>query len=476
MLRLSCLILVCFVAQAMASEIYLPKRIFIDKEIGTCFYVPYNLYIPSYQGKECYAVANIIKGRIDLKSAMRIRYFSRVDSDKTINDILKQELRGATANITAFDYKVVRGKLGHTPEPDIQALQAQGTNVRAIICQQGKRIAGVMINGRVREDIADEIIQSFEMMEKLEKRWSNFRERQSDAGQCFHVDAQQTATKKTKRPKNWSDALQVESEHFHITFMCEPKLVAGYLDTLEGLHVVLNDWFPMQKPQHFKYEIHITKTTKDFGKIAAKILQNKSYENLANDGAAFGGFFSTMAAATFTYTDKIKYAQMTPELQLAHEVVHQYMFVNSHNNYTLPMWFNEAIAVLFESGKYSRSKQEILPPSVRFKALKTYYKKEPPVRVVREYVEQDKAFTNVHEYVESYAILHFLLQEEGGHDLLLAYWQQLQQGKNGKTAFHEVFLKPRLQGVDDRDAYYEQWQSDLMKFIKGKKAEKKIKK
>lgn len=475
-MRICCLLLLHVFTCMLAVEQPAQQRVFYEQVSGSSFRVPYHVYIPQHKGSDVYKVHNIVEGRYVLTDSMRIRHFTAKNDGEDLRAILQKEVGDANLKIAVHDY--FESARSHRDKEwldvPVQAYRLSAKNTEALICKCGDRIAGLVISGTFDVKVAAGVIQSFEMMKDVNGRWSTWRAFQSSKNMVFNFDHKLLPTKTVKRAEQWDQAMEMESQHFHLTFICAPKLVPAYLEMLESLYVSLREWFPIDKDPHFKYEIHITKTPKQFGQLAKKLLDSNIYEDLANKGAAFGGFFSSQACATFTYTDKIKHSQMNAKLQLAHEFVHQYLFVNSNNNYTLPKWFNEALAVMFETGRYTKSVRSMLPPQGRFKALRLYYKKNDPVRSVRDYVEKDEGFTNVHEYAEAYAILHFLLNEKGGSERLKGYWVRLQQNQQGLDLFKEVFLKDRLAQAEDVDAYYVRWQKDLFKYIKGKKADKKI--
>ncbi len=470
---------------AVEIEHPLNERVFVNHETGTSFRFPYDYSMPDQYGQ------TIVKQQIQWKTEqtkngpvkrpyaaanIEIEHFSYKRSElpieqhtATLKELLAQQLQAEPLNDKEYVFYREDPLLPHRAEEwapaGICGWEGQIGDRYVYIVEHGaQQLSGLIFRGDIAEEERRSISDTFEILAKPDKQlpstWRCYKSRRkyvyNEAGALeFAVRA--------KRPKVWKNAWQVETAHFHISALCSPKQLKKYCIHLEGVYAGLQQYLPTERPMHFKFEIHMTQTFKQFLALSDTILGPNNYLHNKNTGGAYGGYFNGQQLATYTFTEKIKNTRLEPYLQLAHEVAHQYTFIGSNYNFSMPGWLNEAIAVIFESGRLNKKDIFVLkPPSSRLRILKRYYKEHGFIGNIQDYA-QGTGLSNVHQYAESYAMLHQLLSEKEGQKSLLEFWQGLMAGQNGTKLFYSLFLKERF-GEQVEDGM-KAWQKDIVSYV-----------
>ncbi len=461
------------------DDMRMRDRVFVDKEAGISFRYPYECYLPNpYKHK----IVGVVYNRHS-KEKMRVsyRYFSYLKSSLP-KEVDAKDLLAVMRHIGKHDFQDLIDYSYYRSDPcfphrherwaraGIRGAIAHADDEEMILIDHHDRFSGLFIVGEC--PINDDVVNSFEIMryDETDKQFKTWNHWHTDKGYGIIKNGELVKLSKMKRPESWKHAYELETEHFHITTTCTPRYIEPRIEFLETMYAGLRKWLPCPDDIHDKYEVHITKTRKEFNEIGDYLYGDVNRAFNVRSNATLGGFFHPMTRSIYTFTDKVKYSRMTSTVRLAHEFVHQYMFMNSSYNFSMPGWFNEGIAVFFEGGFKDKQHKKVVPATTRVRLLKMVYKDHGFLGDLKLYM-RGYGIGNVHQYAEAYAIIHQQLKAADGQQKLLDFWQQYRSGKNGVKAYYQVFALPSL-NHDTSDESYAKWKKSIMNYVKGGRAAK----
>ena len=481
------LLLCCFVVvHAVAlDEMRMADRMYINRSQSVSMRFPYEFYLRDPYAHE---IAGIIRGEDGTKKKIRYRFIYKqrsdipADLDHSNPDRLIEWLVGYQFD-TYLDYDYYREDPG-TPHRH-RAWAPSGVTARLgftddhemILFQYDDRIIALEIRGK--DPINERVVNSFEILKSVPRRkndpdgeqvFMTWMQYQTRSGYAIIGPGEKESLAKLKRPQRWSDAYELETEHFHITTTCTPKYIRGRAKHLEEMYHGLRAWLPCEQSVNLKYEVHVTKTQDEFGEIGDFLYGDINRMFNVRKNSTLGGFFHPTSRALYTFTDKVKNSRMDSALRLAHEFVHQYAYINSRYNMSMPGWLNEALATFFENGFKSDSYRQVVPATLRIKLLKQIYKQRGFLGDMEKYVK-GYGIGDVHQYAEAYAILHYLLHKEGGQQRLHDFWLAYRQRNHGVQAFYQQFVVPEL-GAEPTTDTYQRWEQTIERYVQTGRAGK----
>ena len=467
------------------DEMRMADRVYIDREHGVAMRFPYECYLRNPYSSDIGGFvydANNQKKRVSYRITVTpigdlpekvdannldqlIAYSSGRSFEEYRDYSYYKEDPGTPHRHREWAPAGIRARLGFSGEDE------------TIVFVHGDLIVSLHIKGT--NAVNERVVNSFEFLKQVPKRrdkpsgeqiavtWNQYQTR---SGNAILGPGHVQSLSKLSRPKKWPDAYELETEHFHITTTCTPKYIRLRAKYLEEMYQGLRIWLPCEQPVKLKYEVHVTKTQDEFSEIGDFLYGDINRMFRVQKNATLGGFFHPTTRALYTFTDKVKHSRMDSGVRLAHEFVHQYTYINSHYNFSMPGWLNEAIATFFEEGFKSQTFKQVIPATLRVKLLKEVYKKHGFLGDMEKYI-QGYGVGNVHQYAEAYAILHYLLHQEGGQERLQRFWLDYRQRKNGVKAFYEHFVVPEL-GAEPTTDTYQQWEKTIVRYVQTGRAGK----
>lgn len=462
------------------DEMRMADRVFVDREVGISFRFPY----------ECY-MRNPFKGDIGGRAKaddgngykrMGYHFTSRLIAD--LPETIDPEQLDQVVDFIAGhgfaeykDYKYYRldpcfpHRHRNWAPKNIEARFAFSDEAGLLLIKHGDRFSALYMQGD--DDRHDRVMNSLEVMKQVEhnqkQQLVTWNHHQTLKHYAITGPGESEPLKTLKRPQKWADAYELETEHFHVTTTCTPRFIMSRLDHLEEMYQGLRLWLPYDESEKIKYEVHVCKTKKEFHEIGDFLYGDVNKLFNVRTNSTLGGFFHPQTRALYTFTDKVKHSKMLSKVRLAHEFVHQYTYINSHYNMSVPAWFNEGIAVFFEEGFRSNG-HKVVPTSLRMRLLKQVYKQQGFLGDMEKYM-QGYGIGDVHQYGEAYAIVHQLLNQEGGQERLLEFWQGLGNRQSGITLFRNIFVVPKLGAAPTKDGYQE-WEQSIQRYVSSGRAAK----
>jgi len=332
----------------------------------------------------------------------------------------------------------------------ILAVRGEGDEHCAMVLRHDDRISGVIFTGGLSEHENAAIMDTLEVMKKQRRDLVTFRESQWLRGRVLGpgnaiIPANRWDRKESVR---WPQAFEVETAHYHVMVQTSPERALHFARFLEGLYQMFIGLYQPEQVPHFKQEIHIFDTQREFA-------QASSAHGIPVGGGTLG-FFVPRLLSIFAYEDSINLGMdASVESTLAHECSHQFLHAACNGSDHVPTWVNEGIAVYFESAKFDEKRNSFSwrAPETRLTYLKGYYA-QGGNRMLWDIDNYIKHYGHIPgaNYAEVYAITHFLVFGAGrtGREKFQDYWSKLREGADGTEAFETVFMQDLIKKYGSR--------------------------
>lgn len=347
----------------------------------------------------------------------------------------------------------------------------------ALAVRHGDRVSGVVFAGAIDRESTKAIMDSFEVLPAAEKGKKTmrmtWRERQFRLGKVIGPDGKPMDPPRKSKPVPWSQAWEIETEHYHVTGHTSPERLLGHGAYLEALYRTYSDLYQPDKMPPLKFEVHIFDLKNDFDAAAA------SYGiPTAMGGGITGGFFTPSLLSLWVYEESGKLGgyDFTVEHVTAHECSHQFLHLACNGSENVPTWFNEGIAVYFESGEFKNGTFLIKPPRERTERLQAQYAQTGRMLMDPESYLDHHGHISADQYGEVYAMVHFWVfgtckgadckHKDCGRSRFRTYWQALRAGEDGATAFQRIFLDDMIKAKGSKAAALQAWQDALVAYVK----------
>ncbi|MFW5753002.1 MAG: hypothetical protein ACOCYV_03005, partial [Planctomycetota bacterium] len=339
-----------------------------------------------------------------------------------------------------FDYSEQAADRPHAPPQRPQRDPVTGLTARwdggtALLLRHRGRYSGVLTGKDLNTQAAERARRSFEIM--LPDRAgvpATWAARIGSEGKVYRPSDNTCASlHRAVRSKQWDQAWEFETRHYRMSGTAIPSDLAKMARHLDALQDALRVWLPLDADPTEKFEVYLLHTQKEFSRWAARLGTAVQRNPSGANQSSLQGFYSRGHRAVLSFTERVRNNHGTPHLRLSHEAVHQYLHSHAHNS--LPQWFDEGMAVLFEGGRERGDRFLLKPPATRLVYLKLYYRQHgAPITPFEVYTQQRLAL-HVHQYAEVYAMLHIILsQGDEGIARLQRYWQALRQRRKSGAA------------------------------------------
>ncbi len=347
----------------------------------------------------------------------------------------------------------------------------------ALAVRHGDRISGIVFAGPVDRELTKQVMDMFEVLavpDKLKRLGRmTWRESQFRMGKVLDANGKPMAVPNKAKPVPWSQGWEIETQHYHVTGHTSPARLMQHGAYLEALYATYSDLYEPDKMPPLKFEVHVFDLYKDFGNAAA------SYGiPIGMGGGITGGFFTPGLLSLWVYEESGKLGgyDFTVEHVTAHECSHQFLHLACNGSNNVPTWFNEGLAVYFESGEFKNSKFIIKPPRERITRLQSQYARDVRMLVSPEWYLDHHGGINADQYGEVYAMVHFWVfgqckgtsckHTDCGRSRFRAYWQALRGGEDGTETFQRIFLDDIIKAQGSKAAALNAWHDAMVAYVK----------
>lgn len=485
-----------YLAASDANEAIMRSRVYCSAEQGIAFRYPYAWRAIDQYGGELLSKGMMVGTMGDKRvvvdserklSQPRLAQFSLLASEvagKSLDQIGDAQA-GEALTWQAFHYY---GKDPGRPQGDIkwapkglEARQGVGKKCCVLAVKHGDRISGLVLLGGLDEADNKRVIASFEVLSggpakpsgKSSAHAMTWREKQWRDGNVISAEdkvMKGVALKPTLIP--WSQAWEVETEHYHIMGNTSPARLVWQGHYFEALFRAYSKVYEPERMPPYKFEVHIFDSLDQFR------------TNAATFGFPMGlgmcGFFVPQLLSLWVYEDSIKFAGESSSVEhvSAHECSHQFLHVATNGNSKVPTWLNEGLAVYFESGIFRNGEFLLQPPVQRIELLKNQYQQNKDTLLpLGQYLDLH-GHIDAPQYGEVYAMTHFwifgqcngpLCAHKKGCGLarFREYWQALKKGEDGNLSFERIFMADMIKAQGGRENAVREWTKALRKYVQG---------
>ena len=354
-----------------------------------------------------------------------------------------------------------------------------GEGRTALVVRHGERIRALVLAGSPTTGDNAEILDSFEVLTVAAKSADKpttakplrtWRDHQFVAGKALDPDGKPA----TAPAGSWKQALEVETQHYHLTGHVAPARMIFHGQYLEALYRAYSKVFQPESMPPYKFEVHVFATYADF-KAASGAWGN----GIPSGGTGIvGGFFVPHLLSLWVYEESgaLGGPQFSVEHVIAHECSHQFLHLALNGTDHVPTWINEGLAVHFESGVFLNGEFQIRPPIARLDRLRDDYQRlnHPLSGSLGNYLDHH-GFIDAGMYGEVYAMIHAFVfgakakdtTGKSGLDRFQDYMRALRQREDGAKAFDRIFMADLVKRYGDRDKAIEAWDQQLVQYVKG---------
>lgn len=374
---------------------------------------------------------------------------------------------------------------------DVEASIGAGEGVCVLVVRSGERVGGLVLRGGPDAPAANRrLIDSFEVLATGEKprpgakppakgkgpRAMTWAEAQCRKNQVFDAGGGLVKLGKAK-PVPWQQAWEIETEHYHITANSSPERLAQRAALHEALYRCYAKLYEPERMPPTKAEVHIFDTCDQFDG-AARQWVDPGFQ-ARNGSSLIGGFFRPDWLSLWIYEESGAINPRMPiEEVAAHECSHQFLHLACNGSRHVPTWFNEGLAVYFESGQFKNGEFQVRLPADRIGDLRNAYtERRTTLAPLEQYLGHHGPIT-ASQYGEVFAMVHFWVfgtcepnyqqckHKKGcGAARFREYWQALKKGEDGAQAFERIFLQDMIKAKGSRAAALEAWRLALVEYV-----------
>ena len=368
---------------------------------------------------------------------------------------------------------------GKTAAKDVVARFGVAKDRCALAVRHGERISGIVFAGAPDREHTKAVLDSFEILalpEKVRKkpRTMTWREQQYQMGKVIDADGKAISPPVKATPVPWAQGWEIETEHYHVTGHTSPARLLQHGAYLEALYTTYAELYEPDRMPPLKFEVHIFDLYKDFGAAAG------AYGiPVGGGGGITGGFFVPMLLSLWVYEEsgKLGGSDMSIEHVTAHECSHQFLHLACNGSDHVPTWFNEGLAVYFESGEFKNNEFNIKVPKERLTRLQADYQRGGWRMLMSpdQYLAHHGRIAAA-QYAEVYAMVHFWVfgackgsnckHKECGRARFKTYWQALRSGEDGTDAFQRIFLDDMIKAQGSKEAAVKAWHDAMVAYVK----------
>lgn len=501
---------------AASGEYAMRERVYCDPEAGISFRYPYDYrqpdqYVGEFRrgddqgppGKDERVVAGpdgkpVRLRRLDASGKVRadVRVFAQTQAAGAEVDLssVGDKEAGATLVWKPFDYyreAPERPFAARSWAPaDVQAVLGVAEDQCVLVVKSADRIAGLVLRGSPDAPAANRrLLDSFEILATGEKskpgvkplpkgkgpRATTWCEAQCRKGQVIDAKGGLVKVGKTK-PVPWLQAWEIETEHYHITANTSPERLVQRAALHEALYRCYAKLYEPERMPPTKSEVHIFDTCDQFDG-AARQWVDPGFQ-ARNGNSLIGGFFRPDWLSLWIYEESgMLNARMPIEEVAAHECSHQFLHLACNGSAHVPTWFNEGLAVYFESGQFKNGEFVIRLPADRIEDLRAAYTdRRATLLPLNQYLDHHGHIA-AEQYAEVFAMVHFWVfgtcvpnpkeckHKDCGLKRFRDYWQALKKGEDGTAAFDRVFLQDMIKAQGGRPAAIAAWQKALVDYV-----------
>jgi hypothetical protein len=347
----------------------------------------------------------------------------------------------------------------------------------ALAVRHGDRISGLVFAGPVDRDLTRQVMDTFEILAATGKQKKasriTWRDSQFRAGKVIDAQGKAIAPQGKAKPVPWSQGWEIETEHYHVTGHTSPARLLQHGAYLEALYATYSDLYDPDKMPPQKFEVHIFDLYTDFqGGAAASGIP------VGGGSGITGGFFVPRLLSLWVYEEagKLGGADFTVEHVTAHECSHQFLHLACNGSSHVPTWFNEGLAVYFESGEFRNGSFQIKSPRERISRLQSQYGQAGRMLVQPDWYLDHHGHIDASQYAEVYAMVHFWVfgtckgegcrHKECGRTRFKTYWQALRGGEDGTEAFQRIFLDDMVKAKGSKEAALKAWHDAMVAYVK----------
>lgn len=339
----------------------------------------------------------------------------------------------------------------------------------ALVLRHGERISGLVFAGPPDRELTREVMNAIEILPLPEKgkkvQAMTWRERQFRAGKVFDGAGKLVAPDRKAKAVPWNQAWEIETEHYHVTGHTSSARLMDHGAYLEALYRTYADLYEPDRMPPLKFEVHVFDLKRDFDQAAASF-----GIPVGMGGGITGGFFTPTLLSLWVYEEsgKLGGADFSVEHVTAHECSHQFLHLACNGSGHVPTWFNEGLAVYFESGVFKGGQFQTQPPRERITQLQSLYSREGRMLAEPAWYLEHRGGINAYQYAEVYSMVHFWVFGSGkeGKTRFRSYWQALRAGEDGTEAFSRIFLDDMIKAKGTREAALKAWHDLLVAYVK----------
>lgn len=346
----------------------------------------------------------------------------------------------------------------------------------ALAVRHGDRISGLIFAGPIDRELTKQVMDTFEILavpEKMKKAGRmTWRDSQFRSGKVLGSDGKPIGPTPKQKPVPWTQGWEIETEHYHVTSHTSPARLLQHGAYLEALYATYSDLYEPDKMPPQKFEVHIFDLYTDFQSAAASF-----GIPVGGGGGITGGFFVPSLLSLWVYEESGKLGgyDFTVEHVTAHECSHQFLHLACNGSSHVPTWFNEGLAVYFESGEFKNGAFQIKPPRERVTRLQGQYG-AGRMLVQPDWYLAHHGHIDASQYAEVYAMVHFWVfgtckgaackHKECGRARFKTYWQALRGGEDGTEAFQKIFLDDMIKAKGSKEAALKAWHDAMVAYVK----------
>lgn len=358
-----------------------------------------------------------------------------------------------------------------TAPKDIRARLGTAADRCALVLRHGDRVSGLVFAGPPDRESTREVMDTVEIMAQPDKGRkggpTTWRERQFRAGKVLGPDGRAIDAGRGKvKAVPWTQGWEIETEHYHVTNHTSPARLLEHGAYLEALYRTYAELYEPDRMPPLKFEVHVFDLKKDFDAAAGSF----GIPTAAGGGGIMGGFFVPRLLSLWVYEESGKLGgyDFTVEHVTAHECSHQFLHLACNGSEHVPTWFNEGLAVYFESGVFKNNQFTVQPPRERVTQLQGQYAQSGRMLSPPEWYLDHHGHIDAAQYAEVYAMVHFWVFGQGkeGKTRFRAYWQALRAGEDGTDAFQRIFLDDMIKAKGSKTAALKAWQDALLAYVK----------
>ena len=477
MIRLLLLCLLPLVAFAADTPWPLRWRVTADTVNGLAFRHPYEL-IPSDLGST--GLVRIDPQTRRYRTDPEVRLFVRDGADP--RQAGEAEAGGTVAwapwTPSSSTAPTAAGTKKEAPLNAVLGTLGAGPHQRTVLAiAQGSRTVGLVLRGGPTTGDNAGILASVEVLPPAAKGKpapATARDLAARKGTVLDSTGKPVPARTAAKPVGWPQAWELETEHYHLTGNTSPARLAWHGQYLEALYRTYAGIYQPERMPPTKFEVHLFHRQEEFH--AAANAWGNDLPPMGN--GILGGFFSPSLQSLWVYEESgaLGGPDMTIEHVIAHECSHQFLFLATHGNHTVPTWLNEGLAVYFESGVFQNGCFEIRPPSGRLAQLKTLYQQRGNTLVPLEDYIAHQGSIGPDQYGEVFAMTHFWLfgackgpqcpHKNCGLSRFRTYWNDLKAGADGPQAFEDRFMADMIKAKGGRDQALSAWKAAHLEYVK----------